>query len=257
MRSRPRTCLCVPGALILRSSATLFLLILTLSAVTSAQEPGVFGGKQSLGIDFSYAPNSSHMLIGQAEKRQTWTSGIEYTHFLHASRHLRFDYEASVLPLFEESDPTLIGTTTVINHTALTVHQTPFRVIYVNSGPIGFADAGKGITAPIYAIYGRESTYGGALSPIGGRVSAFPRSRIQPSLALDLGFVVATRDLPVDLSDRFNYMFSFGPGVQIFGTQHSAVRLEYIYRHISNAHQGYQNPGVDQGTLRVTFSRFR
>jgi hypothetical protein len=121
---------------------------------------------------------------------------------------------------------------------------------------VGVVTEGNGASAPIYAYYGRQNTYAAALSPLGARVSGFPRSRLQPSFALDLGFVVSSRDLPVDLADQFNYMFSFGPGVQVFSSARSSVRLEYIYRHISNAHQGYQNPGVDQGVIRLTLSRY-
>jgi hypothetical protein len=33
--------------------------------------------------------------------------------------------------------------------------------------------------------------------------------------------------------------------------------VEYIYRHVSNAGQGNQNPGVDQGVVRVTVSLHR
>jgi hypothetical protein len=122
---------------------------------------------------------------------------------------------------------------------------------------VGTAILGRGGAAPIYATFGRQNTYAAALVPLGGRLSALPRSRIQPSFAIDLGFVVSSRDIPIDDADQFNYLFSFGPGVQVYSNMRSSVRLEYIYRHISNAHQGYQNPGVDQGVFRVTLSRHR
>lgn len=201
------------------------------------------------------------MIIGQARQRRTWTSGFEYTRFLHASRNLRLDYEGSVLPYFVESDPTVTGTVTYLTTATSTyifrASQTPFRVIYVNHAPIANALREPGVTAPVYATYGRQNTYGAALSPFGARLTARPRARIRPSISLNLGFVASSRDLPVDLADQFNYMFSLGPGLQVFSGPRSSVRLEYIYRHISNAHQGYQNPGVDQGTFRLTFSRYR
>jgi hypothetical protein len=221
------------------------------------QESGGFGGVQSIGISPSYSPNSSHILIGLAEQRRTWTLGLEYTHLLHLNREFRFDYEGSLLPLYEESDPTVTGTITTIDGNTFRIPQTPVRVIYVDHGPVGTAILGHGATEPIYATFGRENTYAAALIPFGGRVNAFPRSRIQPSFSLDLGFVVSSRDLPVDDSDQFNYLFSFGPGVQVYVTARSSMRVEYVYRHISNAHQGYENPGVDQGVFRVTLSRYR
>ena len=56
---------------------------------------------------------------------------------------------------------------------------------------------------------------------------------------------------------RTEYMFEFGPGVQVFTGARSALRLEYLYHHVSNAHLGNLNPGVDQGVFRLTFSRYR
>ena len=114
------------------------------------------------------------------------------------------------------------------------------------------APIGVGRSAPLYALYGRQDTYAAAFSPLGARINALPRWRVQPSFALDLGFVVSARDIPVDEADQFNYMFSLGPGVQFFSSPQASVRVEYIYRHVSNAGQGYQNPGIDQGVFRVT-----
>ncbi len=238
--------------------AVLVLLFAGLGCLSGwGQEPGESGGAQSYGFSWSYSPNSSHILIGLAEQRRTWTLGVEYTHRIVAGRRFRLDYEGSILPVYFESDPTVIGTTTTLSGRTFVTSEPPVRVIHVQYGLIGMANEGRGISAPIYGIFSRENTYAAGLAPLGARVSAFPRSRIRPSFSVDLGFVVATRDLPVDQTDQFNYMFSLGPGVQLYSGPRSSVRLEYIYRHISNAHQGYQNPGVDQGTIRVTLSRHR
>ena len=215
------------------------------------------GGVESFGVSSTWSPDSSHILIGLSEQRRTWTLGVEYTHRLGSGKRFRFDYEGSLQPLYEESDPTEIGTITTIAGRTFITPQAPVRVIFEDRGPVGFIIGAGPAPLPIYAYYGRQNTYAAALSPLGARVSGFPRSRLQPSFALDLGFVVSSRDLPVDLADQFNYMFSFGPGVQVFASPRSSMRLEYIYRHISNAHQGYQNPGVDQGVVRLTISRHR
>ena len=245
----------------MRTAVALSLLLLIPSVCVRAQERPPFGGVQSFGFSTSYSPNSSHMFIGQARQRRTWSSGFEYTRFLLTTRKLRLDYEGSVLPFFVESDPTVTGTVTYLTTATSTyvfyASETPFRVLSINHAPVGNALRAPGVTAPVYATYGRQNTFGGALSPLGARVTGFPRARVRPSLSLDLGFVVSSRDLPVDLADQFNYMFSFGPGLQVFSGPRSSVRLEYVYRHISNAHQGYQNPGVDQGTFRLTLSHYR
>jgi hypothetical protein len=238
--------------------AALVLLVAGLVCVSGwGQEPGGIGGKQSYGFSWSYSPDSSHILIGLAQQRSTWTLGFEYTHRIHSGKRFRLDYEGSFLPVYEETDPTVIGTKTTVGKNTIITSEPPVRVVTVDRGPVGMAAVVGGPNVPIFAIFSRQSTYAEALEPIGARVSAFPRSRIQPSFSIDTGFVVSSRDLPVDKADQFNYLFSFGPGLQLYAGARSSVRLEYILRHISNAHQGFQNPGVDQGVIRVTFSHHR
>jgi hypothetical protein len=218
------------------------------------QEPGEFGGIRSFGFSSSYSPSSSHIFIGEAKQRRIWTLSAEYTHLLRPGRHVRLDYEGSIMPLFEETDPTVTGTIFTYKGQAFITTLTPVRVIDVTSDPIGTALAPNGSAVPLFALFGRQDTYAAAFAPLGARITALPRWRIQPSFAVDLGFVVSHRDIPVDQADQFNYLFSLGPGVQFFTDAHTSWRVEYIYRHVSNAHQGYQNPGIDQGVLRVTLS---
>jgi hypothetical protein len=239
----------------LRNAALLLLLSFLICTQGWAEDSGVPGGVQSFGITGSYSPDSSHIFIGNAEQRRTWTAGIEYSHLVFYHPNLRLDYVISTQPFFEQIDPSVIGTTTTINRDTFITPAPAIRVIYVNHSPVGMATEGAGLSAPIYPVYSTQKTYGGAFSPMGVRLSAFPRSRIQPTFSVDMGFVVTTRDIPVNSSDQFNYMFGFGPGVQIYRTGSSAVRVDYVYRHISNAHQGVQNPGLDQGVVRMTITR--
>ena len=219
-------------------------------------EPSL-GGSQSFGIISSYAPNSSHILIGLAQDRRTFTLGVQYSHLLWSDRNIfRYDYEASFLPLFKESDPTVIGTTTTIGGQTYFTPQAPVRVTYVEQGPVGTASDGSQ-TAPIYAIYGRETTYATALTPLGIRMTARPWERFEPTFALDLGFVLSPRNIPIDNSTSFNFLFSFGPGIEIYANQHTSWRVEYLYRHMSNAGSGEFNPGVDQGILQLTLNHHR
>jgi len=215
------------------------------------------GGTHSFGISSSYSPNSSHILIGEAYQRRTWTLGVEYTRLMYRSPHYRLDYEGSLTPFYLESDPAVIGSIYTVGGKSYITSQVPERVVSINHQPLIEVMMGNGKVAPLYALYGRENTYAASFAPFGMRVSALPRWPVQPSFALDLGFVVSSRDLPVALADQFNYMFALGPGVQLFTSPCASVRLDYLYRHISNAHQGYQNPGVDQGVFRLTLSRHR
>ena len=222
-----------------------------------AQEAGGFGGVQSFGFSSSFSNDSSHILIGEAEDRRVWTLGAEYTRLLRMGPRFRLDYEGSIDPLYEETDPTDIGTSFVFQGQTFTTPQAPVRVVNVAHGPVGSISTGVGASSPIYVLFGKEDTYAASIAPIGARVTAFPRRRIRPIFGLDLGFVVSARDIPVDQSAQFNYMFSFGPGVELFADSKTSWRFEYIYRHVSNAGAGAQNPGVDQGVVRVTLSVHR
>jgi hypothetical protein len=222
-----------------------------------AQQSAGLGGHSSFGISTSYSPSSSHILIGDAEERRILTLGLEYTRLLSRGQHLRLDYEGSVMPLYEETDPFAEGTYFSLAGQSIVTQQPPTRIVYAIRGPVGTIAAGNGTTVPVFALTGRQDTYAAAFTPLGARISALPRRRIQPSFSIDLGFVLAARDLPIDNSDWFNYLFSFGPGVQLFTDAHTSWRLEYLYRHTSNAGRGAQNPGVDQGVVRVTLSLHR
>jgi opacity protein-like surface antigen len=238
----------------------LFLGLLLVSASARpllSQEAAAYGGVSSFGISASYSPNSSHILIGDSRKRQTWTAGVEYTHLLHQSRQFRLDYEGSVSPFFLERDPTVIATVFNSSGVNIVTQQTPVRVVTTTSGPIGVIEAGNGQIVPLFAEFGTQETHAAAVSPLGARFSALPRHAFQPSFAVDLGFVASAQDLPVDHASRFNYTFSMGPGLQFFASHRTSLRVEYLYRHISNAGQGNQNPGIDQGVIRVTVSRHR
>jgi hypothetical protein len=221
------------------------------------QEAGTRGGVQSIGFSSSYSPDSSHIFIGACGQRRVWTLGAEYTRRLHQSPLFRVDYEGSVMPLFEETDPTVVGTTFTFAGQTFTTSQAPVRVVSMVRGPVGDAVTGLNTNAPLYAIYAREDTYAGAISPLGVRVTALPRWRIQPSFGLDMGFVISARDIPVEQSNQFNFLLAVGPGVQFFVDNHTSWRVEYLYRHMSNAGAGFQNPGVDQGVVRVTLSLHR
>ena len=221
------------------------------------QDAGGYGGVRSFGITTSESPTSSRILIGDSRHRRIWTLGGEYTRLLHRNRQFRLDYEAEVMPLFEETDPTLIGTQFTSSGQAIITPQSPVRVTSTTDQPIGSVLAGNGQMVPLYALFGRQDTYAGAFTPLGFRATALPRSRLQPTFAVDLGFVVAARAIPIDAGTQFNYMFTLGPGVQFFTDRHTSWRVEYIFRHVSNAGEGNQNPGIDQGVVRVTLNLHR
>jgi len=219
------------------------------------QEAGGVGGVQSIGYTSSYSKSSSHILIGEATGRTIWTLGAEYTHLLYIRSHYRLDYEGSLMPLFEETDPTLTGTVFTYGGQNFYSSQKPVRLVAITHVPVGSVLTPGGTYAPLYATTGRQDSYAAAVSPLGVRISAMPRWRVQPGFAIDMGFVLSARNIPVDDADKFNFMFGFGPGVQLYTSPQASLRMEYMYRHVSNGSLGDVNPGIDQGIFRLTISR--
>ena len=238
----------------IKNLAIIFLSLFFLGAFGGSVLAQELAGRQSFGISSSFAPDSSHILIGDAEQRRVWTAGLEYSRRLWGNGSLRLDYEGSVAPFFQERDPTLVAEYAIINGNRVTVPASGLRVVYANNDPVG--GGGFGNTIPLYPIYGSTKTYAFAISPIGARISGFSSHRLQPTFSTDLGMVFSSRDLPVDDSASVNFLFSFGPGVEIL-RGNGAIRLEYLYRHMSNANSGDNNPGVDSGVFRLTLSRLR
>jgi opacity protein-like surface antigen len=237
----------------------LLLAWLVLCLTASGQESPAFGGKQSLGLTAGYAPTSRHILVGIAQGRRTFTAGVEYTRRIWEDKGLRFDYSAEFSPLFRESDPTEVATKMTVNGVTTVTPVTPTRILYDWSVPVGIVDNGK--ITPIYAVLGKdEKTYAVAFAPIGARAVFLPRWRVQPTFAANGGVVISSRDLPIDDTSQLNFQITFGPGVQVFVSRNTSVRLEYVYSHISNAYLGVSDsgdPGIDQGVFRLTLSRYR
>jgi hypothetical protein len=232
--------------------------VCTICLVASGQEIPQFGAKQSLGVTASYSPTSGHILIGISQQRRTITAGVEYTRRLLEGQHARLDYSGEFSPFYRESDPTMVATEVTLFGITNVTPVTPQRVIWVGHASLGAICGGGDSCSYIYPVYGHdETTYGVSVSPLGARVVLRPFRRIQPTFAANLGAVISTRDLPIDQSALFNYQFTFGPGVQVFASRSAAMRLEYVYRHISNAGVGATNPGIDQGVFRLTLSRYR
>jgi hypothetical protein len=230
--------------------------VLTLCMVASGQDAVRYGARGGLGVTSSYSPTSSHVLIGISEQRRTFTAGAEFTRRLWENDRARIDYSCEFSPLFRESDPTMVAEATTLAGSTVITPVAPTRVVRVNNAPIGSSCVS--LCNSIYPVYGHdETTYAAALSPLGARAIWMPGRRIEPTFETSLGVVVSSRDIPVDGTTLFNYQFSFGPGVQVFASRLTALRVEYVFRHISNANSGTLNPGIDQGVFRLTLSRYR
>lgn len=231
--------------------------LLTLGTAWAQSDTPAFQSRQSIGITTSYSPTSGHVLIGEAEQRQIWTSGAEYTLRLLQRDSLRLDYRAEVAPLYRETDPTAVAYEETIFGNTVVTPISPVRVIKKSPTPVGEDCVASNQCVPIYLVYGgSEATYGMAFSPLGARAVFRPQHRVQPTFATDLGMVISSSPIPVDGATTVNYQFSFGPGAQIYFSRASALRVEYVFRHISNADSGTLNPGIDQGVFRISLCHY-
>lgn len=220
------------------------------------QKENQFDFKSSYGVTTTYSPNSSHILIGISERREITTAGFEYTHRLLGNGGIKLEYTGEVSPFYRESDPATIGYYETYDGIT-TFYPSAGRVVLTHGGPPP-EDCTTYYPAcvPVQPVPGpNETTYGFATAPLGSRLILRPKQRIQPTFLTNVGMLFTQRTIPIDEAASINFQFSFGPGVQVFATRNYSFRIEYLYRHISNANTGVVNPGIDQGVFRITFSR--
>jgi hypothetical protein len=102
----------------------------------------------------------------------------------------------------------------------------------------------------------RKRSYGSGLSPEGFQADFFPRSRVQPFLSNNAGFIYFANGMLTPEGSKLVYTVDFGAGVNIFRKMTQAVTIGYRYQHLSNTNSGWRN-GTDANTFYVGVSRFR
>jgi hypothetical protein len=103
----------------------------------------------------------------------------------------------------------------------------------------------------------RKRSYGSGVSPEGFQADFYPRSRVQPFLSNNAGFIYFADKVFSTQGSQMMYVVDFGAGINIFRKERQAVTIGYRYQHISNANIAMHNPGTDANTFYVGVSRFR
>jgi hypothetical protein len=103
----------------------------------------------------------------------------------------------------------------------------------------------------------RKRSYGSGLSPEGFQADFFPRSRVQPFLSNNAGFIYFAEKVLSTQGSQFMYTVDFGAGVNIFRRDRQVVTIGYRYQHLANADISLRNPGADANIFYVGVSRFR
>jgi hypothetical protein len=235
-------------------------------------QPGedYFARKNTFSFLGAYSNDSSHMLLGVAENRKLLDIGAGYSRRLFVDRIVNWQYSFEILPVALDSDPLQVNSqTTTLVFTNGMPTQTFAGVL---SNPTGLACA-PSTTTQIYSIYqiptqtligtetvvnvftcSRRWVIGEAISPIGFQWNFMPRHKLQPIVGGHGGYMYSTQPIPTQDAGSFNFTFDVGAGFELYRSKSRSIRAEYRYHHISNHDTAYDNPGIDNGVLQLTYS---
>lgn len=223
---------------------------------------GEFSRKNGWTIFAEYSNTSSHLLMGASRQRELVTLGGAYTRRVARFRSSQLSYQAEVRPVVFESDP-LQTTTTVYSSqgpagtTTETFVDSQAPIFPCVQGSGAFSIGGPD-TPPVTATYstvcGRQWTFAQAFAPLGFKYSLMTRHRVQPFFIGTLGYMYASRPIPVADAEAFNFVFDFGPGIEIYRSQTRSVSLECRFHHFSNRNTAEANPGVDNLMYKLSYS---
>lgn len=247
--------------LTLRLTARLILLASIAPAASGAAQTVAEGARyyartNSFGILGAYSWNSSHMLLGSAEKRKLINIGVSYSRKLLLTRVVNWQYNAEILPVALEGDPL---TRAVVDQTSpsvatLTSDEGPSITCAPITETYSYTEAGVTYAGTVSIFcHGRQWTIGEALSPVGMQWNFLPSRKLQPFLIAHGGYMYSTQAIPVQYAGSFNFTFDLGAGIELYQTRSQSVRLEYRYHHISNHDTADFNPGIDNGLLQFTY----
>ena len=248
---------------IFTSSAGLRLALFTLSAlaltvVAAAQtDTAPYARKNSFGVLAAYSNDSSHILLGDAERRKLLNIGVSYSRRLLLTRFGTWAYDGELLPVTLESDPMgafINQQTSPANNTFTGNLNYALETCAPSSQSYSYTY--QGVTyAGTQTVFckGRQWTMGEAMSPVGLQWNFLPTHKIQPLIEAHGGYMYSTHPIPIEEAGSFNFTFDLGAGVEYFQSHSRSIRLEYRYHHISNHDTALGNPGIDSGLFQVSY----
>ena len=233
-------------------AAALLVLLSSARAQTAAHRTE-FTHRYSLGFFAEDMPNNSHILVGIVRRRQMIGGGAALTFRLLDRHGVEWDYLAEIRPLLVVGDPTVVSFDS--NQYGHVLYSPPLPVV----DPGNLADPYNVGVYP-YALNGyidaklsRQWTYTGGASPFGFQFNGLKHRRLQPEAMVNAGFLVSTREIPIQQSSYFNFVFQFGGGIEWYRTTRQSILLEYRIQHFSNGDLGTFNPGADGGLWKLTY----
>jgi Lipid A 3-O-deacylase (PagL) len=197
----------------------------TQPAIETQPTAPLYPPNNEFGVWGGYSVGNSHV-FGTTSDRQLGALGFRYGRTIYDSPATSLQYTLDVVPVE-------------------TLRQPQYQVCPPSTGLNG------------YCTNGRETVYGGGISPLGLKLNFRREHSFQPFIASTAGFVASVRPVPVDIpgGTQFNFTFDFQAGMDFYNSSRTHVwRLGYKYQHISNAYRHNFNPGVDVHVIWVGYS---
>lgn len=104
--------------------------------------------------------------------------------------------------------------------------------------------------------YQAGSYSGFGIAPLGFQFNLNQHNIIQPFLKSSAGFMYFKKPFPDNRGVQFNLTLELGAGMEVMVLDHASVTVGYKYHHMSNAHLGEINPGVDSNIFYTGFTIF-
>lgn len=234
------------------------ILVATAASAQKRNETPYYARVNTFGVFSAYSNDSSHILLGDVESRKLLVFGAGYSRRLVLDRFVNWQYDAELMPLALESDPTDHITVTwntpapplpPINATIV-----PYAACHSSAGTDTVTVNGVPYSVDYSNQCGRRWTAGEAMSPVGLQLNFAPRHKTQLFVIGHGGYMYSTQPVPVVNAGSFNFTLDVGAGVELYRSRTRSIRAEYRYHHLSNKNTAQANPGVDNGLLQVTYS---
>jgi opacity protein-like surface antigen len=221
-------------------------------------EGSYYSRLNSFGILGAYSNDSSHILLGYAEKRKLLTFGVSYSRRLLFNHAVIWQYNGELLPVALESDPlTRFVSVQTSPTTATYTGNLPYSPVTCSPVVTSYSNTINGTTysgTETYYCSGRHWTIGEGMSPVGMQWNFLPQRKAQPFVIGHGGYMYSTQPIPISGAGSFNFTFDLGAGIELYRSQTRSIRAEYRYHHISNHGTAYQNPGIDSGVFQLTYA---
>lgn len=223
-----------------------------------AGESGYYAPKNSLKVFGAYSPDSSHILLGDAEQRELLNIGAAYHRRLFVNHMVSWQYSGEIVPVALESDPLSLYVYNQTSPSVQTIRETGEPIVFCApfTGGYSFIDPNGVTYTGTYTIScrGRQWTMGEAMSPVGMQWNFRPRSKMQPFVDGHGGYMYSSKPIPISGAGSFNFTFDFGAGIELFQSRSRSISAEYRYHHTSNHETAYYNPGIDNSMIQVSYS---